>query len=69
MINEVAALADALAKGGKLPRHEALNKAVKYVLGAPKAKGKEADNMKSVMDCTPCHSGNEHLMNKFKDHP
>ena len=33
------------------------------------AKGKEADNMKSVMDCTPCHSGNEHLMNKFKDHP
>ena len=30
---------------------------------------KEADNMKSVMDCTPCHSGNEHLMNKFKDHP
>ena len=33
------------------------------------AKGKEADNMKSVMDCTPCHSGNEHLMDKFKDHP
>ena len=30
------------------------------------AKGKEADNMKSVMDCTPCHSGNEHLMNKLK---
>lgn len=43
VINEVAALADALAKGGKLPRHEALNKAVKYVLGAPKAKGKEKD--------------------------
>ena len=37
--------------------------------GECNAKGKEADNMKSVMDCTPCHSGNEHLMNKFKDHP
>lgn len=29
-------------------------------------RGKEADNMKSVMDCTPCHSGNEHLMNKVQ---
>lgn len=32
-------------------------------------KDKEADNTKSVVDCTSCHSGNEYLMNKFKDHP
>lgn len=38
--NEVADLADALATKQKIPRHEALEKAVKYVLGAPKAKGK-----------------------------
>ena len=33
------------------------------------ASGKQADIQKGKMDCTPCHSGNEHLMNKFKDHP
>lgn len=33
------------------------------------AKGKDADNMKGKMDCTPCHSGSEHTQNKFKDHP
>jgi len=32
-------------------------------------KGKQADNMKGAMDCTPCHSGSEHVQNKFKNHP
>ena len=32
-------------------------------------KGGESDIAKGIMDCTPCHSGSEHTMNKFKDHP
>lgn len=33
------------------------------------ASGKEADIQKGAMDCTPCHSGNAHLENKFENHP
>ena len=39
---EVADLADALSTSQKIPRYEALEKAVKYVLGAPKAKNSAA---------------------------
>lgn len=27
------------------------------------------DNLKGKMDCTPCHSGNDHTQNKFMNHP
>lgn len=33
------------------------------------AAGKESDIQKSKMDCTPCHSGNPHLGDKFRKHP
>lgn len=33
------------------------------------ASGKESDIQKGKMDCAPCHSGSEHMQNKFKDHP
>ncbi len=32
-------------------------------------KGKEYPYNKTKMACAPCHSGSEHTMNKFKDHP
>mgnify|MGYP003817159351 CR=1 FL=1 len=32
-------------------------------------KGKQVDNVKGKMDCTPCHGGSEHVQNKFKGHP
>lgn len=31
--------------------------------------GKESPILKTKMDCTPCHGGSEHTMNKFKNHP
>ena len=37
--------------------------------GACHSKGKMSDIVKGNMDCTPCHSGNEHLGNKFVNHP
>lgn len=45
-----------------------VQKAVSYC-GECHAKGKDADIVKGVMDCTPCHSGSEHVANKFKNHP
>lgn len=42
---EVAELADALAQRQKIPRYEALEKAVRYVLGAPKAKNQTDANV------------------------
>ena len=33
------------------------------------SKGQASDIQKGKMDCTPCHSGNPHLGDKFKNHP
>lgn len=32
-------------------------------------KGKESPMLKGKQDCTPCHSGSEHVQNKYVDHP
>ena len=49
---------------GALPKQES----VAYCTDCH-AKGGQADIIKGNMDCAPCHSGTEHTMNKFKDHP
>lgn len=59
-----AKIAAGAAYKGALPKQES----VAYCTDCH-AKGKEADILKGNMDCTPCHSGSEHTMNKFKDHP
>jgi hypothetical protein len=37
--------------------------------GACHSKGKMSDIVKGNMDCTPCHSGSDHVQNKFVNHP
>ena len=37
--------------------------------GACHSKGKMSDIVKGNMDCTPCHSGSDHVANKFVNHP
>lgn len=59
-----AKIAAGAAYKGALPKQES----VAYCTDCH-AKGKDADILKGNMDCTPCHSGSEHTMNKFKDHP
>ncbi len=37
--------------------------------GTCHADGMESPVLKTKMDCTPCHSGSEHTLDKFNDHP
>lgn len=46
-----------------------VQKSVSYCGECHQTKGNEANWAKGVMDCTPCHSGTNGTMNKFKDHP
>ncbi|HMM40036.1 MAG TPA: C-GCAxxG-C-C family protein [Desulfovibrio sp.] len=54
--------------GEKFKGAIAMQKSVSYC-GECHGKGKESDITKGVMDCTPCHGGNPHLGDKFKNHP
>ena len=42
---------------------------VTYCGECHQTKGKDTNWGKGVLNCKPCHSGTEHVANKYKDHP